>query len=194
MELPVKIELGKERAFSDKMNAMFTYVAQNFKVLFKCLLFIVGPVALLTGICNGIFQMSLTEFTKGSMPGQSGFSQSQPENIFKIWKALLSPNYFLILIFSMAGYALVKLIIFSHMKLYAESADKQVAFEQVWAEVKSKFFNVFFSMIAISLLLIVSYVFLIIPGIYLTIVFSMFLPVMIIEGGSFSSAVSIVNC
>lgn len=191
MELPHKIELRKERSFSEKMNGMFTYIAQNYKVIFRCLFFIVAPVALLGGICNGIFQSQLTKIIPVNFENKAG---NDPMNGFDVFQNLLqnifSPVYFAAIILMMAAFVLVKCIVFSHMRLYSESPDKMVAFEEVWEDVKLNFPKVFFSIIAVSLLIGVGFIFLVIPGIYFLITFSMFVPSMIIERKGFTESIN----
>lgn len=191
MELPHKLELRQERSFSEKMNGMFTYLSQNFKTIIRTLFFIVGPVALLAGICNGLFQMNMTKFTASDFLQQAGEnSNNTPEAFLQIFKNILSPTYFLLLLFSVSGAVLVKIIVFAHMKLYAESSTKEVAFEEIFEEVKANFIRVFFSVIGISILMLVGFAFLVIPGIYLMVVFAMFLPVMIIERAGFFESIN----
>lgn len=45
-----KINFRQRRDFSQKISATFEFISQNFKSLLKCLLFIVGPIALIAGI------------------------------------------------------------------------------------------------------------------------------------------------
>ncbi|MEO8148398.1 MAG: hypothetical protein ABI723_12205 [Bacteroidia bacterium] len=191
MELPLKIELRKERSFSDKMNGMFTYLSQNFKVIFRCLLFIVGPVALLAGICNGIFQYQLTKIMPLDLAKNFGNAEMAGPNLFlNMMKNIFSPVYFAAILLSTVSFVLVKCIVFSHFRLYAESPTKEVAFEEVFNAVKSVFVKVFFSVFAAYIIIAVGFVLLAIPGIYLLVALSMLLPVMIIEGAGFFDALN----
>lgn len=191
METPFKIELQQERSFSEKMNGMFTYLSQNFKTIVRALFFIVGPVALLAGICNGLFQMNLTKFTATDFMQQNAEIQpNTPMAFLQIWKNIFTPTYFLLILFSLSGVILVKIIVYAHMKIYAASPTKEVAFEEIFEEVKANFVKVFFSVIGISFFLLIGFVFFILPGIYLTIVFAMFLPVMVIERVGFFESIN----
>ena len=58
------IEFHRTRDFSRKMNATFEFIKQNFKPLFKSILFIAGPPALIGSMMMGSFMgdfMSLTQ-------------------------------------------------------------------------------------------------------------------------------------
>src|SRR5690349_2406072 len=47
------IEFAKTRDFSNKMNATFEFVKQNFKSLGRAMLYIVGPPALIASLLIG---------------------------------------------------------------------------------------------------------------------------------------------
>src|SRR4051812_46927515 len=61
------IELQQARDFSRKMNATFEFVKQNFKSLFKSILFIAGPPALIGGMLFGSFFGEFMNITQRNM-------------------------------------------------------------------------------------------------------------------------------
>ncbi len=188
MQLPPKFELQKERSFSEKINGVFAYLSQNFKQLFKSLVFIVTPFAFAAGICSGIFQYRLTRLMPGL--GGTGIDESggTGNNIWDIFYTVFSPLYFVSMILMLVAYILVNCTVYSHMALYLKSEGEPVTFEAVFEKVKKDFFKVLLAAIASFFVALFGVVFFIIPGIYLFVTLTLIQPIMIVEGLGFNEA------
>ncbi len=170
-----KIELRRNRDFSNKINSTFEFARQNLKPLFKAVLYISGPLLLLQGLCSGFYQNeSLGRIRAGEF---GGFNIS-----FLLWLS------YLMMILS---YTSIMVVVYEYLRIY-ESRKNAVTIEvnEVWQGVKKNYFPVFGATLILALLTALGIVLLIIPGIYLLIVFTIVPPIMVIEGAPFSDAFS----
>ena len=110
------IDLQRERTFSEKINATFQYITANLGSLFRCLLYISGPLLLLGAISVGV----LTSGVSGSWGGLS-------------WASVLS---FFAYFFA---FMVVPLVLSAHMKVYEREnggpVETGAVLVEVWASV-----------------------------------------------------------
>ncbi|HSP88224.1 MAG TPA: hypothetical protein VLN45_08820 [Ignavibacteriaceae bacterium] len=175
-----KIEFRKVRDFGDLMNVTFEFIRQNFKQLGKSLLFIAGPFILISGILGGIYQSNT-------------FSFISLRSLYQIGTP------FLLYVFSqLLVYLVISLISFNFVLLYIkkdqnQQTDKPIEVDEVWEGVRKYFWMAFFTMIGSIILTLVGLVFLIVPGIYLSIVLVNLLMIRMNEGLGFIDAVKKAN-
>lgn len=128
------INFKKERDFSEKLNATFAFLSQNFKPIGKNLFLIAGPFALLMGICYGIYQ-SYTfgfDFTNmGQIPWESAGSAP-----------LLVLGVLGMVFFSTVAGTLVIAILMRHIQVYIKEGHAQISTGALWNTIWKDFFNV----------------------------------------------------
>jgi hypothetical protein len=167
------INFREERDMSQKINATFGFIRQNYQVLAKCLLWYVVPFALLAGIFTGIYLSRRLPVSSGEVPyrtwGEFGFFNS-----------ITSLHYLVGVFFSVVSYVMLSLIISVFMVRYMDQGGK-VSAQQVGEGVKSHFLSVLYTSLGLMVMILLGYVLLVVPGIYLTIAFSMFVIIMIRE-------------
>ena len=71
-----KINFKKVRDFGEIFNDSFLFLKKNFKSLFKCILFIPGPIILIAGILSGYFQAVVGNPSQLFNPMQMGSTWS----------------------------------------------------------------------------------------------------------------------
>ncbi|MEM9858652.1 MAG: hypothetical protein AAF843_14925 [Bacteroidota bacterium] len=151
MPLSPTIEYHKTRDFAKKLNATIEFIKENFKPLFRALLFIAGPPVILGSILlSQIFDrfMSFTTLAStGIAPGFDDFGQF-------ILPGLGS------LIFLLIGGTALLAVIYDYMILY-EKQGKEISVNDVWQLTKKSFWQVLGRMLLLSLLGIVAYVILV---------------------------------
>ncbi len=174
MQTVQKINLRKQRDFSQKLNATFAFLRQNIKPFAKCMIYIAGPFLLAAAICYGMLQASVVHVTGG-------------------WLAALTANPTLSLLlllaacmvfFSVALAAMVGTT--NHfMKLYITHDDLNITPAMVWEHVKKDMPMLIGTAIGTNILTLLASLLLLIPGIYLGIGLSFVYMIRIFEGSSF---------
>ncbi|MEJ8800828.1 hypothetical protein [Pontibacter sp. H249] len=167
-----KINLRQERDFGEKLNATFHFIKANFKPLFRAILLYVTPVALLAGIFSGLYQARLFQSITGN-----GDYKTYGE--FSFFQQITSLNYIVMLFFSMLGYIMVSLVVYSFMVVYMDS-EEEVSPAAVWEHVKANMVQAIYAGIGLGIVCFFGF-FLLGFGLYLGVVCSVFFMVMIRE-------------
>ena len=167
-----KIEFRKVRDFGGLLNVTFDYIKKNFKVLFKSNLLISAPAILLAGVFMGIYQSSMFSFASNMDLEQIGIP------------------FLLSMFFMIMSYLIITVVTYSHLLVYKQSQDGIFDIDTVWQMVKKNFFTILFTGIGYTFVVGFGFLFLIIPGIYLSITLSLIFIVRLEEGLGFFDAVS----
>jgi hypothetical protein len=167
-----KIEFRKVRDFGGLLGVTFDYIRQNFKLLFKSNLLIGSPFILLAGVFMGIYQSSIFNFRVQSEIEQFGIP------------------FLFSMFFMMLSYLIITIVTYSHLILYKTSEPGNFDIDDVWQNVKRNFWMILFTGIGYSILAFIGFIFLIIPGVYLSIALSIIFIVRLEERLDFFDAVS----
>lgn len=135
----------KERDFGQKLEATFDFVRVHFRPLGKCLLYIMLPFALLSGLINGFFQY----FLRTSFLQQS--SQSSSLSIFT--SIMASPLYLVIVLVWLVTISVLVLVVYGYMVLRMQNEDPaaEITVPEVWAFVRSRLLGTLGSVVGLSL-------------------------------------------
>ncbi|OIN57718.1 hypothetical protein [Arsenicibacter rosenii] len=171
------ITLFQQRDFGEKINATFTFIGREFKPFITSLLYIVGPLALATGITAGIYQSNIL-----------ALNRSQGSELpFDTLARVFSPAYFLMVFFSILSNILVNLTTYSYMKLYHERSGGVLSVSDVWDEVRRHIVaSLLFSFISFVAIAVAS-VFFLIPGLYVGVALSLGIVVLVFEETDFGA-------
>jgi hypothetical protein len=167
-----KIEFRKVRDFGALLNVTFDYIRKNFKLLFKSNLLIASPFILLSGVFMGIYQSSMFNFA---------YDQD--------FETIGIP-FLLAMIFMIVSYLIITVVTYSHLMLYKQSESGVFGLDDVWQMVKKNFFMILLTGIGYSFIVGFGFLFLIIPGIYLSIALSLIFIVRLEEELGFFDAVN----
>lgn len=182
-----KIELRKMRDFNAKMNATFEFLRQNFVPLGKAMLYIGGPFILLAGIFSGFYnRYTLTLRGAETIDPTLGFVGD-----LALWLGLM-------FLFIMLSYLVVLIVVYEYFRLYEQQpATHIIQVSEIWPSVKSNFLPMIGATLLVAVVIFAGFVFLLGPGIYLSIVLSLIVPIMIIEqksiGDSFSRCFRLIT-
>lgn len=168
MEQTSKIEFKKVRDFGEIINVTFEFIRQNFKGLGLSLLLIAGPAAILSGIAQGYNNVNLLNGEVGNIFGR--FIVTVPLLI------LLS--------------VLVLAVVYGYINLYLNSEKSEFSVEEVWNEAKKNLGMMSLTVIAGGIIMIITTLMLIIPGIYFIVVLNLIFIVRIREKRTFFDSVS----
>ncbi|MBK8290231.1 MAG: hypothetical protein IPK96_03960 [Flammeovirgaceae bacterium] len=153
------IEFQRTRDFSNKMNATFEFIRQNFKSLGKSILYIAGPAVLVGSLLIGSFMGEFLTLSQ-SMQNYSG----NPEAFNDYF---LSANFWLQLIlmfvFLFISFIVTIATINNYLIIYDERKTNKIEVQEVWNRVRNTFWTYLGSALLFFLLLIVAYVVLLIP-------------------------------
>ncbi|NTE04881.1 hypothetical protein G6M26_11290 [Agrobacterium tumefaciens] len=173
------LEFKKRRDFGQVINDTFTFMRQNFKPLIKTYFTFCG-LFVLASMSTMLMQQYKTVNVINTM-GNGGSSTGL---------GLYGIEYFLSIIFSLASYASMSVAILSYIAIYVQKGNQTPTMEEVWGFFKYYFWRVFGSSILLLLMVLVGFMFCLVPGFYLFPFVTMMLPIMVIENASLSYAFS----
>ncbi len=152
MRNSIKINFQKERDFSDIINITFHFVGENFKALLFSLLYLAGPLILLSGIFAGLLQIKALSVINNTTPT----TEDTPAEVFgellgKRTAFIFSYEYLAASVFSFLATVMVVTIVYAFIIEYQESDDsKKISIAQIWERVKSLFITTLLSFLSIS--------------------------------------------
>ena len=180
--MQTNIELAKPRDFGEIISDTFTFIKQNFKPLLKYFFMLCGFFVLAIAVITVLVQMKTLSFTNNiSADGfdeQSAFSRAAA-----IWEGVG-----VLFFFMMLGYIAVAVMVLCYMVLYKKNHNTVPTSEEMWGYFKHYYLRIFGVSIVLTVLTVAGFFFCLIPGIYLSVVFALVAPIMIIENTSFGYA------
>jgi hypothetical protein len=177
-----KVELRKIRDFSENLNDTFGFITQNLKPLTISFLGIAGVFMLAAAVIQGFYQNEMGNMFEQILKGSSS-SSVVPFDLF-------GGTYFIVGLFAWINIVAMRVALIAYVKIYDRKDGETPTMPEVWDEFKKYFFKVLIYSIPIILLILVGFVFCIIPGIYLWVVLVPFEIVLMVEDKSFGEAFS----
>jgi hypothetical protein len=181
------LDFWQERDFGQKFSAVFDFLRVHWRPLGRVLLYLVGPLALLQAILLVVMQYqlfgSVNRLTRLDSP--YGFGAN-------FLGFFASPTYFGSTLLGVAFYAVLVLSVYGYLLecLYPSQPGQPIGVPQVWAVVKRQFVGTFFSLLGLGVLILVGFFVFFLPGVYLSVVLSLFFVVKLVEGGDFATTLS----
>ena len=169
-----KIILQQQRSFSEKINATFEFIRQNFKSLFKSLIYIAGPPLLIVGIYSGVIQSNLTTIVDETNPF-AGLTELYTR---------LTPIFILTYLTT----TLVIAIVYEYMVLYNKDNLAEITPAMVWNEIKKDYFQLLLSAFVVSIIVSIGFLFFFIPGVFLGAALSLIFIIQVREKKGFGQA------
>jgi hypothetical protein len=188
-----KVELRKVRDFSENQHDTFLFIRQNLKPLFTSFIAIAGIFMLAHSILTGMYQRNSISAFRDIFNGRT----MSDAGLNSPFATMFNGTYFLVLFLAWANFVAMNVVVTSYMKLYDTSDGVAPTIEEVWNEFKKHFFTVLFSTIPITLLIVVGFLFCLIPGIYLSVVLTPFAIILMVEeqsiGGAWNRCFAIIK-
>jgi len=166
-----KIEFNRVRDFSALLNATFEFIRQNFRILLKSTIFIVGPFILLAGVFGGLYQSSVFSFK----------AQTNTAGIFI--------PFLLYFFFLMLAVFILMIVVYSIIDEYLNSDTLKLEMDLVWRRFKQNFWMILLTGLGYVITVVIGSLFLIIPGIYLAVTLSLIYMVRIVEKKNFFDSI-----
>lgn len=174
METVSRFEFAKKRSISEVINASFRFIRLEFLHIAKPILFIVGPLLLLSSILSTQYQTdifsNLDQF-KGN-----------PFEMYDIGSMLL------LNILALFVMIMLNIIIYEYIRLYIEDDESRFHTVTLFNLTIKKIVPFFLYNLLYVILLLVAWMLLILPGIYFSISLSLVFAVMIQENLGFMDA------
>jgi len=175
-----KIELAKPRDFGETITDTFGFIKQNFKPLLKyffifCVFFLFATFALT--VLTEVKALSFVTAT-------DSFDES---NNFPRMFSLLG-GYLLLIVFIILNYVAINVMVLCFMTLYKQKQNTVPTTEEMWGYFKYYYLRVLGSSVLLYILMCIGMVFCLVPGIYLSPIFALVPPIMVIENTSFGYA------
>ncbi|MGY2131731.1 hypothetical protein ACW9KT_05860 [Hymenobacter sp. HD11105] len=142
----------KERDFGQKIEASFDFVRVHFRPFGKCLLYIVLPAALLSGIGAGLMQSRMQLYMREiTTSQQSGNSALGPLTDF-----VSSPEYLLAFVGGFFTLTLLILTTYGYLLLCLNRTDQSAEIEvsEVWAVVRRRFVGTLLATFGLGVVLV----------------------------------------
>ncbi|MFV0592413.1 MAG: hypothetical protein ACK5M7_13585 [Draconibacterium sp.] len=168
-------EFRKVRDFGMVMNDSFDFVRQEFKRLGKTFLIYILPFFILSGILLVYSQINLLDSVQDMTPDES-FGK------FTVLRAI--PSY----IIQLLNYTVLTAVVYGYMDLYQEKKGDFTP-EELWPGILKIALKLFWVYLVTFVGIVIATLFLVVPGIYLGIVFTLIPPVLIFEKIGFGTAV-----
>lgn len=196
-------DFRQEREFGQKISAAFDFIRVHWRPLGRVLLYTVLPAALLHGLLNSALQ--ITMWGKLTTPAAAGLAGTQAR-LNNLSGMVGSPLYWLNILLSLAFVSLLVLSVYGYVLgcLHGVAAPSSsssggtnslppaggVSVVEVWAVIRREFVSTCFSIFGIYFLIGAGFFFLVLPGLYLSIMLSLFFIVKLVEGTGFRATVS----
>lgn len=169
-----RIELRQERDFSEKFNATFNFIKNNFKNYLWIMLVLIAPLAVVQSVFLNYFQGYITGFM-----GDSTF-QSGGLDMGEFAGNLISMYLILLLVFAVF-YTWMQTVVMAYLKLYLDGTNP-ITVGAVAGLAAKKFFRILGLVVLIGIITILGFMLCIIPGIYISISLIMVPLIVFFEG------------
>ncbi len=175
------IEFQLMRDFSEKVTVTLSFVTQNFKNLFRCLIYIAGPPVLVASMLIGSF---ISDFFNLSFQRGRGDSDAML-NYFtsvNLWIQVA-----LMFVFFVVSVVVVTSTVNNYMILYREKKTNQIEVNEIWILVRETFWMYLITTLLFGLFAVTAYVILLIPTFILGAIspFLIFFGILFFIGGFF---------
>jgi hypothetical protein len=174
------IELSKTRDFGEIISDSFLFIRQNFKPLLSCF-FVFCGFFLFAGTVVSIMQqikmVDVANNPNGGIPGSSS----------GVWAAYGLETLFTA-VFALLGFMAIIVTVISFMALYKAKGNIAPTNEELWGYFKYYFLKILGGAILNYILVVIGFMFCIVPGIYLYPVLGLVFPIIIVENTSYSYA------
>ncbi|WP_310686703.1 hypothetical protein [Aliifodinibius sp. S!AR15-10] len=157
-----KIDLTRTRNFGNLISDTFTYVRVYYKSLGKSILYFVIPIVVLASIFFGQYMQQTLAMS--SNPD----SINAIDNLFSMISSMGGAS-----ILGMLASAAMSAVIYNHMALISESETNSATVHQIWDRYKKDIWAMIGISILSGLIILFGMIFLIIPGIFLFVKFTL---------------------
>lgn len=163
----------KARSISETINATFAFIRQEFIPLGKNLLFIVGPLMLLSAIINNLYIE-----TSFNPDPEMIFTSDYWSHIFVLW------------LLQLAMITLMITVVNHYVLMYIRNDENRFSVQSILNVSVKDFWRILGISIVYTIMLSIAFVIFIIPGVYLFVALSLLYVILIHERLNFTEALN----
>ncbi len=169
------MEFYKNKDFGELIGSPFTFFVKEFKSLTLSLLVIVGPFLLIEAILIGRYNFSPANdiLTMANSFGQVRDGTSYFIQLLEFFKNVM-----------------LAVTVGVYFKLHVKKGKGNFSIKNVWNEVRKFYWSIAGAQILSGLILVVAFLLLVIPGIYVSVAFTILYAIIIFEEEGVSKAIS----
>lgn len=175
-----KIQLFRKRDFSDKINVTVEFIRQNFMSFFKPLLYMLGPLSIISGLMS---YQNIRSSGNVSDAIESSAAIGTYNAMGLTWITLV------VIGFSIFGYVLVFTTVYGYMKFYHEKYPEPISPREVINVAIAEFPSYLLLGVLVTFIVVVGMFLCILPGIYLAVTLSFCAATYIFEKGGVTRAI-----
>lgn len=174
------IELRKLRDFGQVFNDTFVFFKDNLKPLLRSIFVICGLLIVISVISTAATYLNISSVA----------SFTPIQNTYSVEKHTISmlTNLAITIGVLMITQSCISLVTLCYISVYLQNKKHQPELAQVWGYFKYYFWRVFGATLLLALLAVIGTFFCVLPGIYLAVVFSLVIPIIVMENASFGYA------
>jgi hypothetical protein len=176
------IELRRLRDFGETITDSFVFLKENFKPLFKALIVICGFFILVSIVSMVFTYLNTATMATNALNFGTRTYNSVSKQIFFIIAAFF--GVFIVILTN----AVIALVTLCYISIYLQKNNTVPLLEEVWGYFKYYFFRVLGSGILLFFVFGLGFCCCLFPGIYLSPVLSLIIPIIVIENCSFRYA------
>lgn len=173
------IKIFQQRDFGELISAPITFFIKEFKKIFVTLLIFIGPFI--------VFNLILTR-SLGAAFSQDIFNTLRYGDLTSV--SFFSFEIILLYILSILQTAVLYTVLAIYIKLYRIHGSEGFLIQDIWDEFLKRIGQTIAAVFVSAVLIFLGSIFLVIPGIYLAVVFYIFCAVIVFEEIPFSQAFS----
>jgi len=173
-------ELRRLRDFGQIFNDSFIFFKDNLKPLMRSLFVICGALLLIGAVSTASTYLNMSSVLSIS-PGM-GTYEVENRTLSYVTGAIITGLIFYIIYFC------INLVTMCYMSVYLQNKGQEPSVAQVWGYFKYYFWRVFGAGFVVGLLTGIGAVLCLVPGIYVGVVFTMVIPIIVMENASFGYA------
>lgn len=178
------MELRQERDFGEKINATFTFAAENWRALTNSLLLLVLPISMLSGVFTALQQSAIrnaaTELTQDIPKSSSNDLAVLLDTYIKMWNSMTSNAFFGVgIVVSFLAQLLLTMTVCAYMLAYADNKERPIELNTVLDYIKKHIVAAVLNRFVVLIALFFSFLAFIFPFFYFALPLSVF-PIMVI--------------
>lgn len=170
------IELRRVRDFGQVINNSFVFLRENLKPLFASLLIICGFFIVLSCVTTMSTYLKMSDIYSGRYENLQG---GRFNYLFSVMISALV---------AILEQSCIYLVTLCYISVYLQKNNVKPTFAEVWGYFKYYFFRAFGSSVMVFIMIVVGLVLCLIPGIYLSPILVLIVPIIVIENASFGYA------
>lgn len=175
-----KVELRKRRDFSENISSVFQIIRTEFKQFVGAIILIAGPLMLVVSIAIAYVTLNAMDTFSTMDPGSDSSS-----DVFFGRYVQITFSYVALWL----GYTFISIVTCAYLKVYLEvKKATDITTNMVWNETRKNLLRVTMASILNLIIIAFATLFLVVPGLIMWVYLSLVIPIMIIEGESYSKA------